>query len=368
MIRISEAVLPGHPDRFCDQIADAIVAAALAVDPRAACQAEVSIWGEQVFLTGVIVARAPLRDTFDAIVHRVGRDVGFVPGHAVDASRYRVIDTIRVQLEDPRTWTDKVNDQCVTHGWAGYDAATGYLPPEHHLVQTLTAALFDACLGGALRGEGPDGKVLVIVRESSDAWALERILVTLQQRASTAFTDFSLRVAAVLRGAYEAIRRADPRWVTRSADVDLVIDPNGPLVHGGSAGDNGQTGRKLVVDHYGPRIPIGGGALAGKDFAHVDRAAAYAARQAAVHAVRTGARECFVTLAYAPNHDAPLEVRFDMRGRGERLPDAWFAHSAMRRRYTADLWTPALARGRHFAEPELPWNRGLPGGATQGTV
>ena len=25
MIRVSEMVLPGHPDKFCDQIADAIV-------------------------------------------------------------------------------------------------------------------------------------------------------------------------------------------------------------------------------------------------------------------------------------------------------------------------------------------------------
>jgi S-adenosylmethionine synthetase len=26
MIRMSEVVLPGHPDKFCDQVADAIVA------------------------------------------------------------------------------------------------------------------------------------------------------------------------------------------------------------------------------------------------------------------------------------------------------------------------------------------------------
>ena len=33
MIRVSEAVLPGHPDKFCDQIADAIVGA-LEIDDR----------------------------------------------------------------------------------------------------------------------------------------------------------------------------------------------------------------------------------------------------------------------------------------------------------------------------------------------
>ncbi len=29
MIRVSEMVLPGHPDKFCDQVADAIVAGLL---------------------------------------------------------------------------------------------------------------------------------------------------------------------------------------------------------------------------------------------------------------------------------------------------------------------------------------------------
>ena len=30
------------------------------------------------------------------------------------------------------------------------------------------------------------------------------------------------------------------------------------------------------MDYYGPRVPIGGGALSGKDLSHIDRAGAYA--------------------------------------------------------------------------------------------
>ena len=44
----------------------------------------------------------------------------------------------------------------------------------------------------------------------------------------------------------------------------MLMNPNGPLVCAGSDADNGQTGRKLAVDYYGPRIPIGGGALYGQ--------------------------------------------------------------------------------------------------------
>ena len=64
MIRMSEVVLPGHPDKFCDQVADAIVAECYTVDPRAYCQVEVSVWCDQVFLTGGIVTRAPLARLF----------------------------------------------------------------------------------------------------------------------------------------------------------------------------------------------------------------------------------------------------------------------------------------------------------------
>ena len=49
MIRTSEAVLPGHPDKFCDLVTDAIVAECYAVDPAAYCQVEMSVWSDQVF-------------------------------------------------------------------------------------------------------------------------------------------------------------------------------------------------------------------------------------------------------------------------------------------------------------------------------
>ena len=138
-----------------------------------------------------------------------------------------------------------------------------------------------------------------------------------------------------------------------------MVNPNGPLLNGGSDGDNGQTGRKLVMDYYGPRVPIGGGALSGKDLSHIDRAGAYAARHAALHAVRTGAGTCRVTLAYAPNRDEPLDVVYEMDRRGERCPAAWFAHSAVRERYRGGAFVAALGAGGHFVDPALPWNQPL---------
>ena len=47
---------------------------------------------------------------------------------------------------------------------------------------------------------------------------------------------------------------------------DLRVNGAGNFEVGGPEGDNGLSGKKLVIDAYGPRVPIGGGALSGKDF------------------------------------------------------------------------------------------------------
>jgi len=165
-------------------------------------------------------------------------------------------------------------------------------------------------------------------------------------------------VDAELASCYRALQRADSRWRTRWDEIELLVNPNGPLINGGSDGDNGQTGRKLVVDYYGPRVAIGGGALSGKDLTHIDRAAAYAARQAAVHAAATGAGECRVILSWAPNLSQPLDVVYEMEGRCERWPAERFSHGSSAVRAAHPLVSGELGRGTHFYDDRLPWNRG----------
>lgn len=357
MIRMSEVVLPGHPDRFCDQVADAVVAECYQADPRAYCQVEVSAWCDQVFLTGGLVTRAPLARDLASIVRAVGRDIGYVATNAIDADRYQVHDHVCQRREDPRTWTDHVNDQCIAVGWAGYDEKVAWLPPEHFLAHRLGAALATSCASGRLRGQGPDGKLLVRVRENANAWQVEHVLVTLQQLPDVALLHLTACIVDDLRDAWAALRGRDRRWATPFEEIELMVNPNGVLLNGGSDGDNGQTGRKLAVDYYGPRVPIGGGALSGKDLSHIDRAGAYAARQAAVQAVRSGAGTCKVVVAYAPNRDEPLDVVYEMDRRGDRRQAAWFAHSAVRERYVGGAHVAALGRGTHFVDLALPWNR-----------
>jgi S-adenosylmethionine synthetase len=358
VIRISEMVLPGHPDKFCDQVADAVIAACVAVDADAYGQVEVSTWSDHVWLSGRICTRRPLPQTLESLVVEAGLGAGYGADNWIDPCRYRVTSTVCQLVGEPTRWSARVNDQSVVLGWAGYDPRTHYLPPEHFLAHVLREALTVACRTGPLEGQGPDGKLLLRLREDSAGWTLEQVLVTLQQREETPLLELCEGVAATLAAAYRETRERDPRWRARWAEVDLLLNPNGPLLNGGSDGDNGQTGRKLVMDFYGPRVPIGGGALSGKHLSHIDRIGAYAAREAAVRAVQSGASECLVRVAYAPNREMPLDLDSAMEGRGERQQAAFFTLTEMVERYSASLITTGLAQGRHFFDPRLPWNGG----------
>ena len=91
---------------------------------------------------------------------------------------------------------------------------------------------------------------------------------------------------------------------------EIHCNPAGDWNIGGFTADAGLTGRKLAVDNYGPRVPIGGGAFSGKDSTKVDRSAAYMARRVAVDILEQNqeAQEVFVQLAYAIGYDQPLQA------------------------------------------------------------
>jgi len=229
MIRVAEFVLPGHPDKFCDAVADAIIAEVLKVDADGYGQVEVSVWSDQVLLTGSVCTRRLIPVDFADVVVATGID---------------------------------------------------WLPIEHWLAREFRDALYASCKRGRLKGQGPE----------------------------TSFLDLCAGIAATVEAAYGRIQRDDRRWCTPWKEVALLLNPNGPLLNCGSDGDNGQTGRKLVMNYYGPRVPIGGGALSGKEPTHVDRAGARMAREMALHNVVEGVEECLVSLVYAPGCANPIGV------------------------------------------------------------
>ena len=102
--------------------------------------------------------------------------------------------------------------------------------------------------------------------------------------------------------------------------IKLHINPAGDWNQGGFDADTGLTGRKLIVDNYGPRVAIGGGCYSGKDPSKVDRSAAYMARRIAVDYLRKrNAHEVLVRLAYAIGYAEPLEKTVIIDGKAEEI-------------------------------------------------
>ena len=251
MIRVSEAVLPGHPDKLCDFVAESIVQAALAVDAEAYAQIEAAIWCDQLWLSGGYAARGAALD-----VERIAVDALDSIGRAVDPDARRdpwqVTNAVCRYEVDPTRWTRHVNDQAIVIGWAGYDDKVQYLPPEHFLALEFRTALWEACQGGELARCGPDGKLIARMREDDDGFALEHVLVTLEHPEAMSVFELAQRVSALLGQHYGKLRALDERWNAKWSEVELMVNPNGPLSDAGSRKDNGQTGRKLVMDYYCP--------------------------------------------------------------------------------------------------------------------
>jgi S-adenosylmethionine synthetase len=84
--------------------------------------------------------------------------------------------------------------------------------------------------------------------------------------------------------------------------------------------DSGLSGRKLVIDAYGPNVPIGGGSFSGKDYTKVDRSGAYMARKVAIDLLKERqAKTVLVKLAYAIGLAEPVMAVALINGQEENL-------------------------------------------------
>jgi S-adenosylmethionine synthetase len=150
-----------------------------------------------------------------------------------------------------------------------------------------------------------------------------------------------------------------------NAETVAHVNPAGRFVTGGPLADSGLTGRKVIADTYGGVAHHGGGAFSGKDGTKVDRSAAYAARQAALHVVRSGlASSCEIALSYAIGVEQPVAIHIQADGSSETELTALqqelqsFDFSPVGVIDRLNLRTPIFertAREGHVGVKGLPW-------------
>ncbi|MFM8872220.1 MAG: methionine adenosyltransferase domain-containing protein, partial [Phycisphaerales bacterium] len=308
ILRPAEFVLPGHPDKLADAIADRIVCAAYRRERRALVGVEVAVHRNVVFIDGRVACRDAESIDFACIAKDVYRSVGYCGRFPPAPHRLRVRTDLALGplLPGEAEFREVSDDQSIVTGYACSTPGTDMLPVEQAMVKRLARALDSLRRSAKELALGPDGKVLVLVREDIDRpdapprWSLEQVTVSIQHAADWDALAAHAAIDARLRREAAALAAVVP-GLSIAPTLDLRINPVGDFVVGGPFGDNGLSGKKLVMDAYGPRVPIGGGATAGKDRWKVDRYGPKLARRMAVDAVlRRGYRECTVTLAISP--------------------------------------------------------------------
>ena len=151
-----------------------------------------------------------------------------------------------------------------------------------------------------------------------------------------------------------------------NTDFDVLVNPTGRFVIGGSFADCGVTGRKLACDTYGGVGRIGGGALSGKDPTKVDRSGAYMARKVARDLVTAGyCDRCEIQIAYAIGNAEPVSVSVDTFGTEKCCVECLEQYVRESYDFTPlgiisylhllDVDYNDVAFGGHFGKDQLPW-------------
>ncbi|MBQ7202089.1 methionine adenosyltransferase domain-containing protein [Candidatus Saccharibacteria bacterium] len=279
--RTAESVSPKHPDKLCDQISDAILDAYLKQDPDSRVAAETCGGHGVVFVTGEITSKGDV--DIPAIVKRIAGDDVEVHTKIVKQS-----PEIAQGVD-----TGGAGDQGIMIGYA-CDETPEMLPLEVVLSRNLNEFIYAKYPydGKTQVTIAPDGTIDSIVASFQNVSKAE-----LKEMVDQFVKDKGLK-----------------------GRLELHLNPAGDWQQGGFDADTGLTGRKLIVDNYGPRIAIGGGCYSGKDPSKVDRSAAYMARKIAVdYLKKRGAHEVLVRLAYAIGKAEPLEQTVIVDGKAEEI-------------------------------------------------
>ena len=304
----SESVSEGHPDKVCDQIADAILDACLKEDKNARVACEVFASNNFVLIGGEITcAKQP---NYLQIVKDVLKDIGY-DREELGTDYHTVEVEVKVKEQSPdisigvsqnKPEDMGAGDQGIMFGYAS-DETEGYMPLAisiaHKLVREATAQR----KAGLFKHARPDMKSQVTIDYTDkDNIRIDTILMSVQH-------DPDIDLKAFKEYTVENIMKKVAKSFGLNTDFNVYFNPTGIFVIGGPTGDTGVTGRKIIVDTYGGTCEHGGGAFSGKDPTKVDRSAAYMARYIAKNLVAAGvANRLRVQLSYAIGVNKPLSI------------------------------------------------------------
>eukprot|EP00929_Paragymnodinium_shiwhaense_P065951 TRINITY_DN33040_c0_g1_i2.p1 TRINITY_DN33040_c0_g1~~TRINITY_DN33040_c0_g1_i2.p1 ORF type:complete len:388 (+),score=109.94 TRINITY_DN33040_c0_g1_i2:133-1296(+) len=315
----SEAVADGHPDKVCDQVADAVLDACLKDDPNAKVACECVSKTGMVMLIGEVSTAANVN--YESIIRETIKEIGYDDNSkGLDAKTVNVVVALDEQSPDVANAVDTSRgddagaaDQGVVCGYAT-DETPECMPLSHVLATQLVKQLATLRTSKALEWLRPDGKAQVTVEyklANGKLTPLRVHTVTLSAQHSPDTTQEVVREALMEK----VVKQTIPGEYL-DANTVYHLNSSGRFVLGGPSARAGLSGRKAAEDTYGGWCGPSS-AMSGKDASKIDRAGSYAARWAAKSLVKAGlCHRASVQLTYAMGVAKPVSVAVDSFGSG----------------------------------------------------
>ena len=294
----ADTVSPGHPDKIADLISDYVLTQALENNKKSRVAVETFLTGTNN--GGLVVVGGEISETADIsdddvikIVHEALKKTIKTSFRDFDLEKLLIQNELTPQSEEIRAAVEDdedqgAGDQGIMVGYATNETPS-FMPPTFDKSRNIQKALWR-------------------IQNDDDMLDLDsKVQVTTGGEMTKVVISTQHQEKADIDKLHEEFTKLVRNFVEEEFILDL--NPSGSFIKGGPAGDTGLTGRKIVVDAYGPSVPVGGGAFSGKDPSKVDRSAAYAARHLAKNIVAHNlAEKCQVRVAYAIGKAEPYEL------------------------------------------------------------
>lgn len=280
MIKFSEYVSLGHPDKTADYISQYLLDRYIEQDPSARYAVEVQIKDHVVTLGGEVSSKCIFTEAEIAKhVHDAVTEIGYDGVYASEWGHKNTIcgDLLKVeslisqQSPDIAQGLSGWGDQGIFFGMAEYRPETNYMPLDHTIAKRLCKQLFESGIGGL------DIKTQVVMDDDKICKVI--VAIPLLKEADTITVERFVR------------------YHLPSGDFEVIVNGTGRYVQHSSIADCGTTGRKLVVDFYGGNCRIGGGSPWTKDASKADLTLNLYARNMALRFAKRLRTDVFVSLA-----------------------------------------------------------------------